>query len=67
MPLCRPLASRNGLWEIRTDLARGRIARTFFCIAEGRLVLLHGIIKKTQKTPNSALDLAERRLKEVTR
>ena len=67
MPLCRPLASRKGLWEVRTDLSGGRIARTFFCIEEGHMVLLHGIIKKSQKTPDSALDLAERRRKEVNR
>lgn len=67
MPLCRSLTSRKGLWEVRTDLSGGRIARTFFGIEDGYMVLLHGIIKKSQKTPGSALDLAERRLKEVAR
>jgi phage-related protein len=36
-----------------------------FCAAQGRMVLLHGFIKKTQKTPQSELDLARTRQKEV--
>jgi phage-related protein len=64
MPLCRPLG--RGLWEVRSDLARGRIARVIFCIHEGRMVLLHGFMKKTQKTPKSDLDLATKRMKEIT-
>jgi phage-related protein len=45
MPLCRALG--KGLWEVRSDLPRGRIARVLFCIHEGRMVLLHAFIKKT--------------------
>ena len=51
MPLCRPLG--KGLWEVRSDLARGRIARVIFCVHDGRMVLLHGFMKKTQKTPRT--------------
>ncbi len=58
MPVCRPL--RAGLWEVRTTL-RGRIARILFCIAEGRMVLLHGFIKKSQKTPDADIALAQER------
>ena len=58
MPVCRPV--RAGLWEVRTTL-RGRIARILFCIAEGRMVLLHGFIKKSQKTPESDIALAQER------
>jgi phage-related protein len=61
MPLCRPLG--DGLWEVRSDLSSNRIARVFFCF-EGRLVALHGIIKKTQKTPQADLDLARKRKRE---
>jgi len=64
MPLCRPLG--NGLWEVRSDLASGRIARVIFCIANGQMVLLHGFIKKTQKTPVGELELALKRKKEIT-
>jgi len=63
MPLCRPLG--NGLWEVRSSLARGRIARIIFCIGDGLMVLLHAFIKKTQKTPAADLALAVRRLKEI--
>ena len=67
MPLCRALSSRRGLWEVRTDLSGGRIARVLFCVSEGRLHALHGFIKKTQKTPDRDLDLAEKRMKELKR
>lgn len=63
MPLCRKIAGRKGLWEIRTHLPDGRIVRVFFCSHQGRMVLLHGFIKKTQKTPQNELDTAERRMK----
>ncbi len=36
-----------------------------FCAAQGRMILLHGFIKKTQKTPQAELDLARARQKEV--
>ncbi len=65
MPTCRSM--KQGLWEIRTDLSDGRISRVFFCIAGGNLVLLHGTIKKTQKTPASDRTLARSRQKEVER
>ena len=35
MPLCRALG--KGLWEVRSDLLQGRIARVLFCIHEGRM------------------------------
>jgi phage-related protein len=63
MPLCRPLG--GGLWEIRIDLPSNRTARVIFCIAQGRMVLLHSFIKKTQKTPQSDLELARKRQKEI--
>lgn len=63
MPLCRSLG--KGLWEVRSDLVGGRIARVIFCIVESQMVLLHGFIKKTQKTPAADLELALRRKKEV--
>jgi phage-related protein len=64
MPLCRPLS--RGLWEVRSTLTQGRIARVLFCEHGGKMVLLHAFIKKTQKTPVGDLELALRRKKEVT-
>jgi phage-related protein len=64
MPLCRALG--GGLWEVRSELTQGRIARVLFCIHDGRMVLLHAFVKKTQKTPEMDLDLAIKRKKEIT-
>jgi phage-related protein len=62
MPLCRAL--RDGLWEVRSDLTSNRIARVLFSIQQGKLLVLHGFIKKSQKTPNEDLTLALRRKRE---
>jgi phage-related protein len=61
MPLVRALGRE--LWEVRSNLPRGRIARILFCVEAECMVLLHGFIKKTQKTPQPDLDLALRRKK----
>lgn len=63
MPLCKSL--KHGLWEIRSNLESRRIARVIFCIAAQRIVLLHGFIKKTQKTPDECIALAQKRKKEI--
>lgn len=63
MPLCRSLANRPGLWEVRSRLPGGRIARVFFCAHEGHMVLLHGFEKKTRKTPDHDIDVAVKRMK----
>jgi phage-related protein len=65
MPYCRPLG--RGLWEVRSDLSGGRIARVIFCIAGGEMVLLHGFEKKSQKTPTQDIELALKRKKEIER
>jgi phage-related protein len=56
----------KGLYEIRSDISHGRITRVIFCVAEEQMVLLHGFVKKTQRTPTTDLDLALKRKKEVT-
>ena len=59
MPVCKPLG--DGIYEVRTTLAQNRIARMLFYIdKKGRMVLLHGFIKKTRKTQDEDLDLARR-------
>jgi len=50
MPLCRGLG--DGLWEVRSSLRSNRIARVLFCVTQENIVVLHGFIKKTQKTPD---------------
>lgn len=64
MPLVRSLG--KGLWELRSDLG-DRIARMMFCFHDRQIVVLHGFIKKSQKTPKADLGLATKRMKEVTR
>ncbi len=61
MPLVRGLG--DGLWEVRSDLTDGKIARVIFTVDHGSMVLLHGFIKKTQKTPKQDLDVALKRKK----
>jgi phage-related protein len=64
-PTCVPLGS--GLWEVRSNLTTKRIARVIFTAHDGQTVLLHGFIKKTQKTPRGDLELARERMKEMAR
>ena len=59
MPVCRPLG--GGIYEMRTSLEQNRIARVLFYIdKKGRMVLLHGFIKKSRKTPDEDLELAKK-------
>ncbi len=60
MPLVRKIDAN--LWEVRSRLPDG-IARIFFTSGDGRMVLLHGFIKKSQKTPKDDLALAKTRLR----
>lgn len=64
-PVGKPLVDHlgEGIWEIRTRLVN-RIARTLFMEADQEIVLLHGFIKKTQKTPKDDLALAKKRKKQ---
>ena len=63
MPTCRSLGV--GLWEVRSNLVDGKIGRVMFCIRDGDMYLLHGFIKKSQKTPRSDLNVAISRKKEL--
>ena len=65
MPYTRPMG--DGLFEIRAHGREG-IARVFYCTAmERKIVMLHGFVKKTDKTPEKELKIATRRLHEVKR
>ena len=58
----RPLG--QGLNEIRA-IGKEGIARVFFAARSEQIVILHGFVKKTEKTPRRELDTARRRLKEI--
>lgn len=60
VPTCRLI--RDGLWEVRSTLSTG-IARILFYTTDEYLVLVHGFIKKDQKTPKQDIDLAFKRMK----
>jgi len=55
----------GGLFELRLKGAEG-IARVFYgTLAQQHIVMLHGFVKKSQKTSAADLQLAQARLKEV--
>lgn len=60
MPLIRKL--EPGLWEVRIRLD-DRIARVIVTVEEDTMVLLHGLIKKSQKLLLQDLQLARQRLR----
>jgi phage-related protein len=62
MPLIRKLESN--LWEVRNHL-KDRIARVLFTIVNDNMVLLHGFIKKSQKTLQNDIDLAKKKTAEI--
>ena len=59
MPLIRKL--ERGLWEVRSNISTG-IARVLFTVHDNLMVLLHGFVKKSKKTPQTELNAARRRL-----
>jgi len=58
MPVVRKLDT--GLWEVRIDLG-DTIARVLFTVVGSDMILLHGFIKKSQKTPASDMATAKQR------
>jgi phage-related protein len=64
MPLVRKL--EPGLWEVRSTLSAG-IARAIFTVDGQTMVLLHGFVKKQQKTPRGELRTARQRLANLRR
>lgn len=58
-------AMGNGLFELRAG--NKDISRTFFAFAMGKKIyILRTFVKKTQKTPPSEIELALKRLGEIT-
>ncbi len=64
MPLCRHLTGFKYLWEVRSQITAGRIARVIFYLNGMEMILLHGFVKKSQKTPKKDIDLANERKRE---
>lgn len=62
IPLARKMD--DGLWELRSRIPSG-IVRTFFTVDDTNFVLLHGFVKKVQKTPPKELAVVKRRLRKL--
>lgn len=63
MPHTRAMS--DGLFELRVKSKEG-IARVLYCTVVGqKIVMLHGFIKKSEKTPPKELKIARERLAEV--
>ena len=62
--ILKSIEGKKGLYEVRIEFG-GDIFRVFCCFDKGSLViLLNGFQKKTQKTPQSEIDKAEKLMKE---
>lgn len=60
--LVKKLQGEEGLWEIRSRISAGkRVARVLFTVEAGEIILLHGFVKKSQRTPRKDLRIARRR------
>ena len=58
----------DGIYEVRSTLTGKRnIARVLFTIAGGHMILFHGFVKKSRKTPVNDLKLARRRKRQYER
>ncbi len=61
MPVVRSLGDK--LFEVRSVLENGAEARIIFTIYKNLMILLHGFIKKSKKTPKHDLGLARKRMR----
>ena len=62
-PYTKPL--KDGLFEVRAK-ARDGIGRSIYCYQKGnKIIILHSFVKKDQKTPKKALNIALKRKKEL--
>jgi len=60
--LVKKMTEEEQLWEIRSRISEGkRTARILFTLDRQRMILLHGFIKKSRKTPRKDLRLVRRR------
>ena len=65
-PVSKPLVGSfgQGLYEVRTWVG-GNVYRVFFFIEGSDMVILHAFMKKTERTPDSEIAMARKRLRQV--
>ncbi len=56
---------KNKIYELRTKDKDGIYRILYFLYKEKTFILLHGFVKKTDKTPGDAINIAEKRMKEI--
>lgn len=62
-PYTKPL--NDGLFEVRAKAQEG-IGRSIYCYQKGqKIIILHSFVKKDQKTPKKALEIALKPKKEI--
>ncbi len=57
---------RGKLWEVRVEHQRVQHRLLYFPAPTRKFVVLHGFVKKTQKTPAREMDVAEARIRDYT-
>ena len=65
MPHSRPL--EDGLFELRITFRDGIVRVLYFHYEKKKFVLLHGFIKKTEKTPEREIAIATKYMKDYRR
>lgn len=62
-PFVKPL--ENKLFEVRAKDSEGIYRVIYFAHTGRKFILLHGFIKKTQKTPRKEIEIATKRMEEI--
>ena len=65
-PYCAKLKHHAKLWELKLHFQR-KAYRIFYYFSGRTIVLLHGIVKKTNTTPPRDIELAKERMEELER
>ncbi len=55
---------RGKLWEVRSEIQGVQYRLLYFPAPRRRFVMLHGFMKKTQRTPARELEVAEQRMRD---
>lgn len=63
MPYIRPIEGK--IYEVRAKEKDGIYRVLYFAHTGKRFVMLHGFMKKTQKTPRKEIEIAKERMKEA--
>jgi phage-related protein len=64
LPFVRPI--ENKIYEVRAKDKSGIYRVLYFAYKEKTFIMLHGFQKKTQATPRKEIDIAIKRMKELT-